>query len=137
MYQALTSFSSITDALKKKSELLTYCSSLNSIGVRIELFISNVIFTTVAAFIVAIIIVVINKRIKKFAAHMSGGRHISVEFQRKENLETTKVIAAQIVGLLITYFINAFIAILIGNTKYTELTTFVTHKVTKYSSRIR
>uniref|UniRef100_A0AC35FDF0 Vomeronasal type-1 receptor n=1 Tax=Panagrolaimus sp. PS1159 TaxID=55785 RepID=A0AC35FDF0_9BILA len=119
VYQCLTVPSTILDAIRKPSTMLIYCNSISSIGMNFEIFISTISITTTGALIISIIIYIVNKRIKKFSSRNSGGRHLNVEFQRKENLEHTKIIAFQIVGLLFTYFLNAIIAMMIATPNVT------------------
>ena len=136
IYVIANSFGTISRNLSEENEILDYCTSLNSIGISFYTVISTTVIGTIAAIFISIGLYFVNRNFKKFKPKLrSNNNYLSEEFQRRENVRTTKTITCLIIVFLITYVVNYYIAYRISwaqNDKlFKNMTEFVLAKVRK------
>ncbi|KAE9550319.1 hypothetical protein FO519_006479 [Halicephalobus sp. NKZ332] len=113
----------IISAIHADSELMPYCSSLSSRMFDILETLNYQVAMASGTALVSLFIYFINKKAKKFEA-LSGAAHLTIRYQRLENIEATKVITVHTICFLAFYVQNLYVVYLISQLEIKELPEF-------------
>ena len=113
--------------MKPDKEMLPYCSSITTKLYNVLALINYRIPLAAGTAVVSLFIYFINKRAKQFEAS-SGAAHLTIRYQRLENIEATKLIAVHTISFVLFYIQNIYVVYLISQSNITKLPEFAIAK---------
>ena len=117
----------IIAAVEASPDLLPYCSSITSRNIDFLNLISYKVPLSAGTAIVSLFVYFINKKAKQFEVS-SGAAHLTIRYQRLENIEATKLLAVHTICFLLFYIQNIYVIYLISQSNISELSEFAIAK---------
>ena len=114
-------------AIRADPELLPYCSSLTSRSFNFLNILSYRIPLAIITTIVSLFVYFINKKAKQFEAS-SGDTHLTIRYQRLENIQATKILTIHTICFWLFYIQNMSAIYVISKVEITELSEFAVMK---------